>query len=56
VGSRNGNLFILNLLKGEVEEIFSNEHTSRIVGCAWQRKAGNKVATIDSIGNLFFWE
>lgn len=56
VGSKNGNLLIFNLHKEELEEMFEGEHTNRIVGCAWQRKNGNKIATIDAIGNLFIWE
>ena len=35
VGSKNGKLVIFDLTKGEVEEVYSNEHTTSIVGCAW---------------------
>ena len=35
VGSKNGNLLIFNIPKGELEEMYTNEHTNTIVGCAW---------------------
>jgi WD40 repeat protein len=55
-GSRNGKLVIFDLIKGTVEEIFGNEHTTRIAGCSWSKRGGSRVATIDSLGSLFIWE
>ena len=34
-GSKNGNLVIFDINSGEVEEVYSKEHTTSIVGCAW---------------------
>jgi autophagy-related protein 16 len=56
LGSKNGKLLIVNIQDNEVEEIFEREHTSPIVGCDWSKKGGSRVASIDSIGNLFVWD
>lgn len=56
VGSKNGALVIFDLIEGKVEEYFDKEHTTSVVGCAWQKRGGSRIASIDSIGNLFIWE
>lgn len=56
VGSRNGSLLVIETYSGDVEEIFKKEHTTAIVSCAWAKRGGGRVATIDNIGNLFLWE
>ena len=56
LGSKNGQLIILNLNDGEIEEIFDREHTTSIVACDWSRRYGSKVATVDSMGYLFIWD
>lgn len=35
VGSKNGSLLIFNIKNMEFEEMFTNEHTTSIVGCSW---------------------
>lgn len=56
VGSKSGKLVLFCIDTGEVEEIYANEHTTSIVGCDWSKRDCNKIATIDSIGNLFIWD
>ena len=56
VGSKKGSLVIFNIDKNEVEEVYDKEHTTSIIGCSWQKRGGSKIATIDSLGNLFIWE
>jgi WD40 repeat protein len=55
-GSKNGKVIIFDLSNGQVEEIFSGEHTTRIAGCAWSKRGGSRLATVDSLGSLFIWE
>lgn len=56
VGSKKGSLIIFNIQDKEVEEVYDKEHTTSIVGCSWQKRGGSRIATIDSLGNLFIWE
>lgn len=41
VGSQNGNIVIFDLVKGELEEIYEDVHTTTVVACEWQPR-GNK--------------
>jgi WD40 repeat protein len=54
VGSQNGNIIIIDITKGELEEIYEDVHTSTVVACEWQPR-GNKFASIDNLGGLYIW-
>ena len=53
-GSWNGNIIIIDLNKGELEEIYEDVHTTSVVACEWQPR-GNKFASIDNLGGLYIW-
>jgi len=54
VGSKNGQVLILNMKTGVVEEMYENEHFSGVVSSQWH-PMGGRFGTLDSAGNLFFW-
>ena len=56
VGGQNGSMFIFNLKTYKLEEIFSDEHNSGIVSCAWDPTHGSRIVSIDESGCLFVWE
>jgi WD40 repeat protein len=47
VGSQNGQVFVFNLETNKIEEIFTGEHTTSVVGCDWDPCWGSRLATID---------
>lgn len=56
VGSQGGQVFIFDLLKNKLEEIFSDGHTSPVVGCAWDPSNSSRLVSIDSMGHMLVWE
>jgi len=54
VGSKNGQVLILNIQEGKVEETYEKEHFSGVVSSQWHPRGG-RIATLDAAGNLFFW-
>ena len=56
VGSQNGNIFIFDLESYKVEEIFTGEHSTPVLGCDWDPTWGSRLATIDQMGSLLIWE
>jgi WD40 repeat protein len=56
IGGRGGALFIVDLEELKVIEKFSDQHSTPILGCAWDPSHGSRVASIDTLGSLFIWE
>jgi WD40 repeat protein len=56
IGSQSGNLFIFDMKKHKLAEIYEGEHDSPIVGCCWDPSHGSRIASIDESGMLFVWE
>lgn len=56
-GSKNGAVLVLKLIGSELEleEAYTEEHTSNVISCAWQPD-GNKFTSLDTIGNLIVWD
>ena len=55
IGSNDGKVMIFDIQKGELEEYYEDVHTTAVIGCVWQPN-GIGFATIDNLGNLFYWE
>lgn len=56
VGSQDGSVYIFDMKTNQVEEIFTGKHITPVVGCTWDPNAGNRLASIDTMGNLMMWE
>ena len=56
IGGQNGSIYVFNLETFELEEIYGGEHTSAVVGCVWDPNGSSRMASVDTVGNLFVWE
>lgn len=55
VGNSNGSVLVFDLNSYKLEEIYQ-EHTAGVVAVQWDPNSSNRLATIDTLGNLFIWE
>ena len=54
VGNTGGALLIFNLRDKHLEEVYE-EHQTVVVSTAWDGSS-NRIATSDTLGNVFIWE
>lgn len=56
VGGKSGALFIVDVQEMKVVEVYSDSHSTPILGCSWDPSHGSRVASIDTLGSIFIWE
>ena len=49
------NIIVFNTKTAEVEDVYQDAHTSRVLGCYWQ-PIGQQFASVDGLGGLIIWE
>jgi WD40 repeat protein len=47
IGGQGGQVFVFNLKKNSLEEIYVGEHSAAVVGCAWDPSHTSRLASID---------
>ena len=55
IGGHSGTIFIFNLLTGEFEEAFDEEHNIQVLGVDWAPSSASSIATMDKSGLLYMW-
>lgn len=56
IGAKSGAVFIVDLNEQKVIEVFNDQHSTPVLGVAWDPSHGSRVASIDTLGSLFIWE
>ena len=56
IGGHQGTIFIFNLVTGELEEAFDEEHNVNVLGVDWAPGTVSTIATMDKSGLLFLWK
>lgn len=55
VGGSSGTIFIYNLVTGQLEDAYDEEHNVGVLGCDWAAGTESTVCTLDMSGLLFLW-
>ena len=56
MGGHQGMIFIFNLVTGELEEAYDEEHNVSVLGVDWAPGSTSTVATMDKSGLLYLWK
>lgn len=56
IGGHAGTIFIFNLVTGELEEAFDEEHNVSVLGVDWAPGTVSTIASMDKSGLLYLWK